>query len=150
MHVEDAIHIDAPLDVVWAVTTDVERWPAWTPTVTSVRRVDDGPFGLGSVVRIKQPAQPAAEWTVSAWVPGARFVWGTQRTGLQIEAAHELFPDGAGTRNVLRVEASGALAVLLGPLLRPLVRRALRQENQGLKARCEAIAGASPTPATSV
>ena len=54
-----------------------------------------------------------------------------------MRATHELEKEGAGTRNTLRVEMKGFWAALLSPLLRPMVRKALRQENAGLKARCE-------------
>ena len=137
MTITDAIHIDATPAVVWAVTQDVERWPEWTPTVTSVRRLDTKPFGLGSVARIKQPMQPEADWVVTEFSSGRRFVWETRRTGLHMTGTHELAPQGAGTRNVLRVDAKGAVAVMLWPLLRLAMRKALADENRGLKARCE-------------
>ena len=147
MRVEHVIHIAAPPDVVWAVTQDVERWPEWSPTVTSVKRVDEGPFRLGSTARIKQPLQPEAEWVVTEFVGGQRFAWETRRRGLYMKGTHELSPDDAGTKSLLRVEAKGAAAALLWPLLRIAMRRALSDENHGLKARCEQIASAaSPRP----
>lgn len=147
MRVEDVIHVDASPEVVWAVTRDVERWPEWTPTVTSVTRVDRGAFGLGSVARIKQPLQPESEWVVTEFADGRRFAWETRRRGLRMTGTHEISPDGAGTTSVLRVEAQGAVAVLLWPLLRLAMRRALADENRGLKARCEEISRtASPQP----
>lgn len=144
MSVEDAIYIEAPPEAVWAVTEDVERWPEWTPTVTSVARMDAGPFRLGSVARIKQPAQPESEWTVTAFEGGRRFAWETRRPGLRMTGSHELVPEGSGTRNVLRVEAGGAGAVVFWPLLWLAMRRALAEENRGLKARCEVGVGAAP------
>jgi carbon monoxide dehydrogenase subunit G len=148
MKVEHTIHIEASPDVVWSVTLDVEKWPEWTPTVTSVERVDNGPFGLGSGVRIKQPLQAEAEWVVSVFQAGRRFSWETRRAGLHMKATHEISSEGGGTTNVLRVEAAGLLARLLWPLLRLAVRRALAIENRGLKARCEMIAQlASPLAA---
>lgn len=48
MRVEDTTRIDAPRELVWAITTRVERWPEWARTVAGVRRVGKGPFGLGS------------------------------------------------------------------------------------------------------
>ena len=143
MTVTHSIHIEAPPAVVWAVTEDVERWPEWTPTVTAVRRLDEGPFGLGSVARLKQPAQPEADWTVTAFVPEERFTWEMRRPGLCMTATHALRREGDGTVNTLRLEASGAWAVALWPVLHLLVRHALKQENQGLKTRCEALADSS-------
>lgn len=142
MTVTHSIHIEAPPAVVWAVTEDVERWPEWTPTVTAVRRLDAGPFGLGSVARLKQPAQPEADWTVTAFTPEEQFTWETRRPGLHIVGTHQMRQEGNGTLNTLRVEASDALAVVLWPLLRLAIGHALRQENHGLKTRCEALAAA--------
>jgi len=140
MHVEHAIRIDAPPEVVWRVTADVERWPEWTPTVTSVQRVGSGPFGIGSVARIKQPAQPEAEWVVTQVERGRRFAWETRRAGLHMVGIHEIAAEGTGTKNRLRVEATGSVAVLLWPILKYVMRRALADENQGLKKRSEQIA----------
>lgn len=140
MRVENIIQIEASPSLVWAVTEDIERWPEWTPTVTEVVRKDSGPFGLGSVARIKQPLQPTAEWVVTEFEPGRKFSWQTRRIGLEMVGGHELRDEGPGTRNVLSLEASGPLAMLLWPVLRMPVRRALSLENRGLKAHCEEIA----------
>ena len=40
----DTLVMDAPAELIWELNTDVERWPAGTPTVQSVERLDDGPF----------------------------------------------------------------------------------------------------------
>lgn len=144
MTIDHKIHIAAAPDAVWSVTTDVEQWPTWTPTVTSVARIDRGRFGLGSAARIKQPAQPTAYWTVTEFVEGHRFVWETRRPGFRLKGAHELTPDGAGTRNRLRVEAQGPFVLVFGPLLRLAMRRAIAAENRGLKARCERSLASPP------
>ena len=141
MRVEHAIDIDAPSEVVWRVTADVERWPEWTPTVTAVHRLDSEPFGRGSVARIKQPAQPAADWLVTAFDSGRMFTWESRRRGLRFVGTHEVSPRGGGTRNLLRVEAEGILAFLLWPVLKPAMQRALAAENRGLKQEAERVAG---------
>ena len=138
MTIERAIHIAATSDTVWAVTSDVERWPDWLPTVTSARCVDAEPLGVGSVVRIKQPAQPEAKWTVTEFDPPRRFVWVSSRPGLRFKAIHEVTPSGDGTSNRLAIRATGALAVLLWPILWPALRWALKQENESLRRTCEA------------
>ncbi len=139
------LHIDAPPDLVWAVLVDVERWPEWTPTMTSVVRVDDGPFHLGSTAKIKQPGQPESLWTVTAFVPGQAFTWGTGRTGLQLLARHELLASGAGTESLVTLDMDGALATLLGPILRRFAANAIATENEGLKVRCETLAAEQRT-----
>ena len=42
--------VDAPPEVVFAVLSEVERWPEWTPTVTRVERLGDAgaPLALGA------------------------------------------------------------------------------------------------------
>jgi hypothetical protein len=137
MTITDSIQIQAPVQAVWQVTEDVERWPEWTPTVTSVRLVDGRPLGLGEVALIKQPMQPLSRWVVTEFIPGQRFAWETRRAGLRMVGTHDLTAVEGGTRNVLSIDAHGWLAVLLWPVLRPGIRKALADENRGLKTRCE-------------
>lgn len=137
MRVSNEIQIDAPADVVWAVTIDVDRWPEWSPTVTSVKRLDTGRMRVGSVTRIAQPMQPVSDWTVTDFDEGRRFAWETRRPGMRMKGWHEISATAGGTINVLHLDAHGPLAVLLWPLLRPAIARALAQENRGLKRRCE-------------
>ena len=137
MRVSHTIQISAPLDRVWAVTVDLERWPHWTPTVTSVERLDTGPVQRGSRVRLKQPLQPPSEWVVTRFEAGKTFAWETRRPGLRMVGTHEMQAAPTGTTNTLHVDAHGALAVLLWPLLRLAMGRALRDENLGLARYCE-------------
>lgn len=140
MRIEDSIDIDAPPEAVWSVTADLERWPEWTPTVNAVTRLDGGRLAVGSAARLQQPGLPEAEWVVTEVSAGRRFTWQTRVRGIGMVATHLIEPRGAATRNVLRIELSGLVAFTLWPLIRSRLREALRQENAGLKRRCEAIA----------
>ncbi|WP_460683527.1 SRPBCC family protein [Modestobacter lapidis] len=41
------IDVEASVEQVWEVLREVGQWPEWAPTVTSVRRLDDGPLAVG-------------------------------------------------------------------------------------------------------
>ena len=41
------IDVEVPGDQAWEVLCEVELWPEWTPAVTSVRRLEDGPLAVG-------------------------------------------------------------------------------------------------------
>ncbi len=137
VRIEDRIDISAPSAVVWDLTTDVETWPTFSPTMTKVERLDTGPLALGSEARVKQPGQRAAVWTVTALEPGRSFTWTTRALGIGFAGTHEVVPVGAGCTNVLVLELTGRAAPVLGRVLGPVLRRAIRQENAGFKTRAE-------------
>lgn len=133
------VDIAAPLERVWAALSDVESWPEWTPTVTSVRRLDEGPLRPGSRARIVQPRIPEAEYVVTALVPGRSFTWEASAPGVLTTARHDAEPlPGGGTRVRLSVRQSGWLGAVMGRFYRGLTDRYLANEANGLKTRCEA------------
>ncbi len=50
--------INAPLDVIWKLQTDVDRWPSWQKPVTSAERLDHGRFRAGSAFHWTTPIPP--------------------------------------------------------------------------------------------
>ncbi|MEV0190168.1 SRPBCC family protein [Kitasatospora purpeofusca] len=50
--------IDAPLDVIWKLQTDVDRWPSWQRAVSGAERLDHGRFRAGSSFRWTTPIPP--------------------------------------------------------------------------------------------
>ena len=139
MQTERSIEIAASPEIVWAVTKDVERWPEWTASVTSVRKLEPGPLVVGSGAEILQPGTPRARWVITDYREPTHFTWATHVRGVTIVGRHLLEPIANGTRVTLGVEASGLMARLFGWRLLPLFKRNLELEAHGLKARAEAL-----------
>jgi uncharacterized protein YndB with AHSA1/START domain len=137
MRLETSIDIDAAPETVWAVLTDVEQWPAWTRSVTTVQRLDDGAFGVGSRARIRQPRLRTMTWQVTGLVPGQEFSWSSRAAGLHTVAGHQIVPRDGGVTVRLTIDQSGPLAPVIGRLAAAATRSYLEMEAQGLKRRSE-------------
>jgi uncharacterized protein YndB with AHSA1/START domain len=133
----ETIDIAAPPARVWAVMTDVERWPEWTASMTRVERLDREPLRVGSKVRIKQPKLAAAVFEVTDWRPARSFDWVTSNAAVTALARHLIDPVAGGSRVTLSVEFSGPLGGLVAWLYGGLTRRYVRMEAEGLKRRSE-------------
>ena len=143
MSYQKSVTINAPAERVWSVLTDVERWPESTASMTSVQRLDQGPFQSGSQARIKQPRVPTLVWTVSEMEPLRHFTWYTRSPGVTTWAGHVLTPaaDG-GTTVTLSIGRTGPLAPLTDLFFGKLTREYVDMEAAGLKRVVEA---AQPT-----
>ncbi len=135
---EFAIEIVAPPAKVWAVLMDVERWPEWTPTVTSARRLEPGPLMLGSRTEIIQPKLRPAVWQVTELDESSgRFSWAMRSPGIAVTAWHLLEPVQDGSRISHGLRFQGVLAPLLSRMLRKQNQQYLETEAGGLKKHCE-------------
>jgi uncharacterized protein YndB with AHSA1/START domain len=132
-----SIVIAAPPARVFDVMQDVERWHEWTPSITGIRRLGGGPFGVGSRAVVRQPKFPPALWTVTDLQPGRSFTWVSRAPGLRVTGRHVAEPDGAGTRATVGIDIEGLFAGPWARLTRAITERYLDFEAQGLKARCE-------------
>ena len=140
MRVDVTVDISAPPEVVWAVLPDVESWPAWTASITSIRRSSPDRLQVGSRVRIEQPRLPATVWTVSELVEGERFTWTSSSPGVHTRASHRVVGTAAGSRVTLSIDQAGVLGRLVGRLYGGLMHRYVEMEAAGLKRRSESSA----------
>ena len=140
MRVDVTVDISAPTEVVWAVLSDVQSWPVWTASVTSVRPLSPDPLQVGSRIRIKQPRLPATVWTVSDLVEGERFTWTSTGPGVHTRASHRVVRTAEGSRATLSIDQAGVLGRLVGRLYGGLTRRYVAMEAAGLKQRSESSA----------
>ncbi len=140
--VQRSIDIDAPAARVWAVLSDVERWPEWNAAMSSVRRSRTGRLTVGEQVVVRQPRLPTSTYTVTGLDEGRSFTWETGNAVVRGVGEHVLAPRvGGGCTATLRLTQRGPGAWLVGTLLGGLVRRYVRAEAEGLKARCESAGG---------
>ncbi|SCL22347.1 Polyketide cyclase / dehydrase and lipid transport [Micromonospora rhizosphaerae] len=138
MRFEKTTEIAADPDLVWAVQSDIDRWPEWTPSVRRAQRLEPGPLAVGSTARLEQPRLRPTVWRVTELEAGRGFVWVSRSPGVRSTGEHWIvpLPDG-GVRVELALDLSGPLGPLLGWLYGDLVRRYIGMEADGLKRRCE-------------
>jgi uncharacterized membrane protein len=140
--IEAVIAIDAPAHRVFQILCDVERWPQWTATMQSIRRLDSGIFKVGSQARVVQPKIKPAIWTVIEMDLDRNFTWVTKAAGLRMEAGHRIESQPSGCRVTLTYRSSGLFSPIVGLLYGKLIAGYLNTEAQSLKKRSEA-----PNPA---
>lgn len=132
------IEINASLERVWEVLVDVESWPDWTTSMTSVNRLDSGPLRVGSTARIEQPNLPTMVWRVTELVPQQQFSWESKLPGLLITGKHAVTELAPGrVRLELAAIGSGLLAGIADRISGKRTRDYVELEAAGMKAAAE-------------
>jgi uncharacterized membrane protein len=130
-------HVSAPVERVWQIMSDVERWHEWTASITSVKRLDGGAFAVGSRAMVRQPKFPPALWKVTEIEPGNGFTWESVAPGLRAIGRHTVEQTVTGSRVTLSVEFEGLFGGVWGRMTRDITERYLGFEAAGLKIRSE-------------
>jgi uncharacterized membrane protein len=140
---EDSIEIDAPPQLVWDVFSDVEHWPDWTASVTSLVGLDGPALAVGRRFAIKQPGMQKLVWKVTEIDPGSSWTWVQRSPGVLVTARHYVTAQ-PGVRTLVRqqLDQGGVLGALVGRLMVKKTKRFLDLEAQGLKARSEQLSRA--------
>lgn len=138
---EESVHLDAPMEQVWDLFTDPDRWLDWNTELADMRDVD-GPFdrpgrGYTQVWRVAG-IEREGTWRVTGCEPRAwRTVEGVTPIGLAY-SARETFEDlGHGTRVTVRIAwqtPGGPFGRLVDVAAgQPMLRRALRRNSQRIR-----------------
>jgi uncharacterized membrane protein len=142
----DSIEIDAPAQLVWEVFSDVERWPEWTASVTSLVGRDGSNLAVGKRFSIKQPGMSELTWKVTDIDSGLSWTWVQRAPGAFASARHDVIaqPDG---RTLVRqqLDQRGVLGALVARLMINKTKRFLQLEAHGLKTRSEQLHRADGT-----
>lgn len=143
MFTEDSVEIDAPPQLVWEIFSDVEHWPDWTASVTSLAGLDDAALAVGKRFAIKQPGMQKLVWQVTEIEPGSSWTWVQRSPGVHVSARHYISArTGGGTLVRQQLDQRGPLGALVGRLMVKKTKRFLDLEGQGLKARAEQLSRA--------
>jgi uncharacterized membrane protein len=134
------VDIDAPARVVWDVFSDVERWPEWTASVTSLVALGGPGIAVGKRFELKQPRMPKLVWEVTDVEPGRSWTWVQRSPGGLAKASHEVEAlSDHRTRVRQQIDQGGPIGALVGRAMRSMTRRYLDLEAAGLKARSEQL-----------
>ncbi len=147
-HVREVIHIDAPLDVVWALGADANRIPEWNVNATEVKGVS-GPLdhvGAGYTTILKIVGRKLEGRFEVTKVDKPRFVEfkGTSPAGGRATAAIHLEPTSTGTQYTFEIDYELPGGILGGVVDRlfaeRMTERDIHHSVETFKALCEAEA----------
>jgi uncharacterized membrane protein len=140
---DDSIQIAAPPQLVWDVFSEVERWPDWTASVTSLVGLDGPALTVGKRFAIKQPGMQKLVWKVTEIDPGTSWTWVQRSPGVLVTARHWVIAQPGGHTLVRQeLDQRGVLGSVVGRLMVKKTKRFLELEAHGLKARSEQLSRA--------
>jgi hypothetical protein len=115
---EYTVETDVSPEAIWAVLSDLDRWPRWD---TSMERVTlPGPFAVGSQVAMTPQGQDPIVSTIVGITAPEFYADRTDLGLVTLEFSHRLTRLGTGgTRITHRLEITGDGAAELGPQLGP-------------------------------
>jgi hypothetical protein len=105
--------VEAPAERVWDLLVDLDRWPAWGPTVRSAT-LDDGTRRLAADAtgRVRPTVGPALSFAVTRWVPGEEWAWRVAGIPATTHRVEPLGPDRSRVALGAPVWAAAYLPVL--------------------------------------
>ncbi len=130
--------IEAPIQTVWAVLSDLQNWPSWNKSVTAMRL--DGPVQAGTSF-----AWRGGGWKIASRleevIPPRRIAWSGRMLGIRACHAWQLDAEGQATRVQSAESFEGFAARLFPGLARRSLVKALDQGLAALKAAAESRPG---------
>ena len=133
MNIQLSADVSASPSEVWARFIDVERWPDFIESHQEIRRIDDGPFGVGSEAWVKQPRLPRARWKVTVFEPERVFTWESRSGLVTTEGEHIVEAGSSGSTIRLAIRTTGPAAFVADALFGRRARRSLATELDGFR-----------------
>ena len=133
----DEIFIDAPIERVWAVHTDVDSWPEWRSDVS--RAGLEGPLAVGSVFRWRSGGLDVVS-RLREVEPGRRICWTGEALGTRAVHTWALEPREGGVLVRTGESMEGWLVRLMRGRMQRLLQASVRVWLEDLKRRAEGVA----------
>lgn len=134
--VEHRITIHASANAIYRLYEDVKNWHTWDPDTKSASL--DGPFVVGSTGKLTPAKGNTVRMALTKAEPGRCFTVESRLPLFRMLFEHELIAMPGATEVVHRVTFSGALSVVLGPMLCKRLNAGLPVTLGKLKALAEA------------
>ncbi len=117
------IDIKAPIEKVWNILSDIDRWPSWNPSISSSQL--EGPLAPGTSFRWKSKSASIIS-TLQEVVPEKRFGWTGKSMGAR--AVH-IWEFEVQENNVI-VRTGESFDGLIVKLLKGMMQKTLDQSLQ--------------------
>lgn len=135
LEIRVGINVAASPDVIWALLTDAERYPAWNSTVTSI----EGTIAEGESIDLVAQIDPKRTFTleISEFEPGRKLVWQDGGRSFKGVRTFTLIPREDGTTDfTMREVFTGTMMGMIEGSL-PDFRPSFNQFAADLKAEAE-------------
>ena len=131
MAFKGSVFIDAPVETVFAITTDFNQAPMIMENVIRTEMLTDGPMQVGTQVKeVRKMGGKEAETVliVSEFVPNEKYAVTSENSGIRVEYKYEFTAKETGTA----VDFNGIIHTtgLKSKLLKPLVEMILKKEDK--------------------
>jgi Polyketide cyclase / dehydrase and lipid transport len=136
MNVEHRVVAQAPAKTIFAIYKDVEHWHTWDPDTKQATL--GGQFSVGARGRLVPTKGNAVPMVLTHVEQDRCFTVECKIPLFHMVFEHELSASGSGTEIVHRATFSGALAFLVGSMLRTRLNAGLPVTLARLKALAEA------------
>ncbi|MEU1852100.1 SRPBCC family protein [Streptomyces sp. NPDC019990] len=142
--IRQTIDVDRRPEDVYDYVTDAPRMPEWQLSAVSAERLDEGPFGIGSRVRVtRHMGNRVMPMTMEVTEYDPPHTWGMRGVDGPVRArVHgeiEPFDEGRRSHVTIEIDFEGhGIGKMLVPLVvRPQIRKELPRNEQLLKDRLE-------------
>jgi uncharacterized membrane protein len=128
------IVINAPIEIVWEILSDIPNWPMWNPDVETVAMRE--PLAPGATFKWKAGGSSLASQLLVVEAPTI-IGWSGEAMSIRAKHVFRLVRDGNQTIVTTEESFEGLLASLLRKYMQGVLRTTLDKNLVSLKTACE-------------